>query len=138
MDHPLLVYSKNRSSISHSLCPHSNRKTHIFNVCTNLLYFDFNRWNVNENSRLSLCNPLSTTCYSSTLVFLSANVSTFDDCLCLFDGRLNQLSQLIINIHSINTSAFTIDNTVSNFVFNGRLIRFENHLFFFCSKSYLT
>ena len=109
------------------IMPPSNRKrpisnesfidayAHIFNVCTNLLYFDFNRWNVNDNSRLSLCNRISTTCYSSTLVFLSANVSTFDDCLCLFDGRLNQLSQLIINIRSINTSAFTIDNTVSNF-----------------------
>ncbi len=60
-------------------------------------------------------------CFSSSLVNLSATVLTFDDCLYLLDGRLNQLSELTGNVRSINTSSFNIDNTVSNFILNKQI-----------------
>jgi hypothetical protein len=85
----------------------------IFALCKNLIRFDFNRYNDNKCARLSLCSLPTTTCFSSTLVILYANVANFDDCLCLLDGRLTQLIEFIVDIKSIDTSSLDIDNTVN-------------------------
>jgi hypothetical protein len=85
---------------------------HIIDLCQNLMYLDVNRSNHNDGARLSLCTLPRTTFFSSTLVILYANVANFDDCLCLLDGRLTQLTEFIVDIKSIDTSSLDIDNTV--------------------------
>ncbi|CAF4894037.1 unnamed protein product [Rotaria socialis] len=44
----------------------------------------------------------STSCTSSTLIKVKVNVTTFDDCLYLLDGRLEHLSTLIIDAKKIS------------------------------------
>ena len=136
MDRPLLVYSKNRSSISRSLCHvaiekdhqqinYSRMLMHTSSSCAQVFFILISIVGMKmqiQDFHCAINRPLSS--YSSSLVFLSANVSTFDDCLCLLEGRLNQLSQLIVNIHSVNNSPFNIDDTLSR---NGRLVSFEDY-----------
>ncbi|CAF1323765.1 unnamed protein product [Adineta ricciae] len=54
--------------------------------------------------RLSLYDFLPNLFSSSTLTDLCINVANFDDCLCLLDGRLKQLSNLSVNIDSMEKS----------------------------------
>ncbi|CAF3203245.1 unnamed protein product, partial [Rotaria sp. Silwood2] len=49
-------------------------------------------------------------CVSSNLTKLTINVNTFDDCLCILDGRFNRLLTLIIDIEKISISTSNIDN----------------------------
>ncbi|CAF2823316.1 unnamed protein product [Rotaria sp. Silwood2] len=51
---------------------------------------------------LSICNLSSTMFSSSILTKLSIDVYSFDDCRCLLDGRLKQLTILIVRIYQIN------------------------------------
>jgi hypothetical protein len=53
-----------------------------------------------------------TASFSSTLVNLSIEVETFDDCLYLLDERLNNLCTLKIDIEDIDISVFDVDNMV--------------------------
>jgi hypothetical protein len=52
---------------------------------------------------------------SSTLTYLSINVMTFTDCLCLLDGRLKQLTTFIVRIYSLDTDLSAVNNLVSLF-----------------------
>ncbi|UJR13490.1 hypothetical protein I4U23_000504 [Adineta vaga] len=61
--------------------------------------------------RLSLHKLSPTTFFSSTLTHLCIDLYTFDDCLYLLDGRLKQLSTLIIRISFIRESFPIIHNT---------------------------
>ena len=76
----------------------------------------------------------STNWKSSTLTELKIDVKTFDDCLCLLDGRLNCLSSLIIYIREIANTLATIDNTVSiivNYCFSRKKINLiDKHVLF--------
>ncbi|UJR29663.1 hypothetical protein I4U23_017211 [Adineta vaga] len=58
---------------------------------------------------------LSRSHISSTLTKLTINVTSFDDCFYLLDGRLEYLTILIIDIKKISYSALTINNTVKLF-----------------------
>jgi hypothetical protein len=59
--------------------------------------------------------PLNT--FSSlTLTYLSINVITFTDCLCLLGGRLKQLRTLIVQIYSLDTDLSIVHNLVSIFL----------------------
>jgi len=51
--------------------------------------------------RLVFDNLPSTTFFSSTLNKLSVHVMTYDDCLALLDGRLEQLTTLIVVIDNV-------------------------------------
>ena len=53
-------------------------------------------------SRLSLHDLPTTTCSSSTLSKLCIRVNDFVDCIPLLDGRLEQLTTLIVNMGDIN------------------------------------
>ncbi len=64
---------------------------------------------------LSLCDLPSTMFFSLILTKLCINVSTFDDCLYLLDGRLHQLNTLIIRIYDINAPSLIVHNKVSSF-----------------------
>jgi hypothetical protein len=85
----------------------------IFTLCRKLTRLDFKRYNHNDCARLSLCCLPETTCFSTNLVILYANVFNFDDCLCLLDGRLAQLREFVVDIQNIDISSLNIDNTVS-------------------------
>jgi len=68
---------------------------------------------MNDYPPLSLCDVPSTTFSSSILTQLCINVSSFDDCLSLLDGRLKQLSTLIVRIPYITDCSSIVENTVS-------------------------
>jgi hypothetical protein len=56
--------------------------------------------------------------FSSTLTFLRVNVGTFTDCLCLLDGRLKQLTTLIVRIYQMNRDLSINPNMVGiSFIF---------------------
>ncbi|CAF3138493.1 unnamed protein product [Rotaria sp. Silwood2] len=59
---------------------------------------------------LSICDSPSTIFFSSTLTHLYINVNTLDDCLYLLDGRLKQLTTLIVQISYIHKSSLIIHN----------------------------
>ncbi|CAF3233891.1 unnamed protein product [Rotaria sp. Silwood2] len=93
-----------------------NLLTRIFNIFLNLIDLDFNQNSIESRTLISIYGLSSMTCYSSNLVNLSITVDTFDDCLCLLDGRLHQLYKLCILIKKIENSILTTENlkTLSN------------------------
>jgi hypothetical protein len=62
---------------------------------------------------ISSLNLRYTSSISSTLIKLTINVLTFDDCLYLLNGCFESLSTLIIDIMEITRLSSNIDNTVS-------------------------
>ncbi|CAF3049737.1 unnamed protein product, partial [Rotaria sp. Silwood2] len=60
---------------------------------------------------LSICNLPPTTFFSSILTKLCINVDSINDCLYLLDGRLKQLTTLIIQIGYIDNDSSIIHNT---------------------------
>jgi hypothetical protein len=87
---------------------------HIFALCNKLEELDMG--GIGVNSKLSIYNRPPNTCSSSTLSILSIVVASFDDCLCLLDGRLNKLFSFSIKIDFIDETPSTVDNTVSNII----------------------
>ncbi len=81
----------------------------LFTVCKKLRYLFFIN---NIDVQLSLRNFPTNACCSSTLCHLIIDLVTFDDCLYLLDGRLNQLTKFIVEIEDIEESSLVIDNTV--------------------------
>ena len=61
---------------------------------------------------LTLSDLPSTTFSSSILTQLCIDVSTLDDCLYLLDGRLKQLTTLIVRIHYVDDSSTIVHNMV--------------------------
>ena len=51
--------------------------------------------------------------FSSTLTKLCINIFEFTDCLLLLDGRLKQLTTLIVQVHTTPDDILTIRNQVS-------------------------
>ncbi len=66
-----------------------------------------------EYPPLSICNLPTTTFFSSTLTKLCINVATINDCFHLLDGRLKQLTTLIVQIREINNDSPIVHNSVS-------------------------
>jgi hypothetical protein len=90
-----------------------NVYSHILNFFKNLKHFNI----IERFSRLypylSLRDSPSTTFSSSTLTHLCINVMSLDDCLYLLDGRLKQLTTLIVRINYIDDSSSIIHSMVS-------------------------
>lgn len=80
---------------------------HILDFCENLQHLSV------VESSMYLCPGLSlrflpaTSFSSSTLTYLRINVINFIDCLCLLDGRLEQLNTLIIQVYSLKADLST-------------------------------
>jgi len=55
----------------------------------------------------------SSTFSSSTLTYLCINVQNFADFVCLLDGRLKQLSTLIVRFYQMDTDSSVVHNLVS-------------------------
>jgi hypothetical protein len=74
----------------------------IFDLLSNLKYLDLD---VNNNyifSKSFLSDLSSTTYVSSGISHLCIKLHNFDDCLCLLDGRFNQLHTLIVKLEFIH------------------------------------
>jgi hypothetical protein len=85
----------------------------ILAICKKLAHFDFKDYSYNDCARLSLYKLPKSAGFSSTLVHLAVNVPTFNDCISLLDGRLNHLTEFIVDIDYIGPSLLNMDNTVS-------------------------
>jgi hypothetical protein len=76
----------------------------IFGLLANLKYLDLDVNNIYNLSGSLLTDLSSTTCLSSSIVHLRIKLHNFDDCLCLLDGRLNDLLTLTVNLEYIHDS----------------------------------
>ncbi|CAF2713309.1 unnamed protein product [Rotaria sp. Silwood2] len=83
----------------------------VFIMFINLTYLHFDVKDMYLYSPISLIDLPSTTCYSSSIVYLNVSVRNFDDCLCLLDGRLSQLYTLIVKVYLIQNTSMIINNT---------------------------
>ncbi len=103
----------------------------IFAACKQLTFFDASRQSYAKHSQLILYDQPRTICSSSQLRILLVNLSHFDECICLLDGRLNQLSSFTANIKFIRRRIIVRSSMVSKFNLN-----FLFYLSFFCRISY--
>ena len=95
----------------------------IFFMFTNLAELDFGSTGTRRyHARLKIDDLPSTICFSSSIVHLRISVDTFDDCLCLLDGRLTHLRRLVIRIFDICTSRLIPNDTVKIFVISSEEI----------------
>ncbi|CAF1386681.1 unnamed protein product [Rotaria sordida] len=85
----------------------------IFSLFKNLTVLDFGSTGRRRHySRLKISDPSLMICFSPNIVHLRIGVDTFDECLCLLDGRLNYLRRFVVRISKIYASKLTIDNRV--------------------------
>ena len=84
----------------------------IFNVMRSVTHLDFVIKDDFKYPPLSLEDLPSSACFSSTIVHLSIRLLCIEDCLCLLDGRLNQLNTLIVEIYHIGSSKNDLNDTV--------------------------
>ncbi|CAF4637297.1 unnamed protein product [Rotaria sp. Silwood1] len=80
----------------------------ILSSCKRLINLDFRQLFPNKMMSVNTFVQSSTNCTSLSLTQLKINVKTFDTCLYLLDGRLRNLSTLIINVSNIS---HTLSNT---------------------------
>ncbi|CAF0916405.1 unnamed protein product [Adineta steineri] len=82
----------------------------IFHTFTNLIELDFNQNSIEGRPLISLYTLSSMIYYSASLAGLSISVKSFNDCLCILDGRFSQLHKLYVIIDQINTPSLSIEN----------------------------
>ncbi|CAF4229924.1 unnamed protein product, partial [Rotaria sordida] len=88
-----------------------NDLTETIDYTTN--HFSIFQPSTKMSTSLSLQDLPSTTFSSSTLIKLCINVLNIDDCLSLLNGRLEQLSILIVTIDNVKNHASIVCNSVS-------------------------
>jgi hypothetical protein len=97
----------------------------IFVIFTNLIHLEFDL----EDTCGLLPSPFyqlpSTSCYSSSIVYLHVEVDCLEDCLYLLDGRLSQLHTFIVKVGYMSRSSMIGNKTVKNFNHN------EKNFFYF-------
>ena len=101
---------------------------HILIYFEKLKHFNVSPTTIFGYPSLSICYLPSNTFFSLILTYLSINVRTFTDCLCLLDGRLRQLSTLIVQIYSMKTNLSVVHNLVCIFCLfqASRVFSFDN------------
>jgi hypothetical protein len=91
----------------------TNVYAHILTFFEQLKHLTIVASSSNDYPPLSLSDILSTTLFSTTLTHLSINISSFNDCFAILDGRFNQLSTFIVKIPYITDFSSIVQNTVS-------------------------
>ncbi|CAF4384302.1 unnamed protein product [Rotaria sp. Silwood2] len=81
----------------------------ILSLCKRLINLDFCQLFPDQIWSINIFDLQSTSCMSLTLTQLKINVKTFDACLYLLDGRLDNLSTLIIQVSKISRTLLNID-----------------------------
>ncbi len=90
----------------------------ILDFFKNLKRLSINQAFISSHRVLSLHDLPSNTFFSSTLTHLCINVANFDDCLYLLDGRLKQLTTLIVRAFAmVNYSSIAQNMVNSSFIF---------------------
>ena len=110
-----LIYNDNDGIITSLKDYTLNIYAHILTFFKNLQHLSIQGSSIAAYPGLSLCDLPLTTFSSSILTKLCINVSTFDDCLYLLDGRLNQLNTFIVRIYDIDAPSVIIHNEVNLF-----------------------
>ncbi|CAF1392701.1 unnamed protein product [Adineta steineri] len=82
----------------------------ILAICRNLSYLNVHQWLITNHACLSIRDRPPNVCLSLNLHTSSISVDTFDDCLCLLDGRLKQLRSFTVRIYRIRRSAMGNNN----------------------------
>ncbi len=85
----------------------------ILGICTKLSYLNIHQPTKSICAKLSLWDRPRNLFCSSHLRTLITDVYNFEDCLCLLDDRLDQLSSFTVNIGSIQTPLMVPNNRVS-------------------------
>ena len=85
---------------------------HIFNTFPNLLDLDFNQNHDDGRAIISIYDSSPIIYNAPNLVRLSITVQTFDDCLCLLDGRFPQLRDLCAVVSCIKNPTLIIEHLV--------------------------
>jgi len=85
----------------------------ILSDCKECMFLDMDQFGIIKCSKLSVKNVSRKLFYSSYLQRLSVYVETFDDCLCLLDGRLENLSSLTVRVFSLSQLSTVNDSKVS-------------------------
>ncbi|CAF4143677.1 unnamed protein product [Adineta steineri] len=84
----------------------------ILTLCQRLIKLNFCQLFSYRNSFLSIYKLPKICPTYSTLMELKINVETFNDCLCLVDGRFDSLSKLTINVREIKYERKQINNEI--------------------------
>ncbi|CAF1313478.1 unnamed protein product [Rotaria sp. Silwood1] len=105
-----LIIKTNHIKFSKKKHVATNVFANIFTIFTNLNHFEFGFEDHFEYSPVSLINLSSTIFYSTSINYLNVTVQYFNDCLCLFDGRFNQLHTVIVKVEIIENSSQIINN----------------------------
>lgn len=90
-----------------------NVYAHILNFFKNLKHLNIIETFKMSYPCLTLWDLPSTTFSSSALTYLRIDVASLDDCLGLLDGRIKQLTTLIIRIDYLENYSSVIHNMIS-------------------------
>ncbi|CAF3416722.1 unnamed protein product [Rotaria sp. Silwood2] len=93
----------------------------IFVLLSNLKYLDLDVNNTYLFSKSLLSGLSSTTCVSSSITHLRIKLHNFDDCLCLLDGRFNQLHTFIVKLEYIHDPSL-LRRTPSEIIHNSSIL----------------
>jgi hypothetical protein len=96
---------------------------HILTYFENLEYLNVIETPIHAYPALLIDSLLSTTFSSLTLTYLCINVANFNDCLYLLDGRLKQLSTLIVKFYRMDTDSSIIHKLVGMFYLFLKLLK---------------
>ncbi|CAF4293920.1 unnamed protein product [Adineta steineri] len=88
----------------------------ILAIGRNLSYLNVHQWLITNHACLSIRDRPPNVCLSSNLHTTFIYVDTFDDCLCLLDGRLEQLRSFTVHILLITGSV--VNNNNQKILFN--------------------
>ncbi|UJR29444.1 hypothetical protein I4U23_010656 [Adineta vaga] len=99
----------------------------IFSVFTSVIELDFGSTSTRRYSaRLNISSLPPTTCFSSTIIDLRISVDTFDDCLCLLDGRLARLRRFVVRTSNIFNNEPISNNTILTTMKNFSLTSYQH------------
>jgi hypothetical protein len=87
----------------------------ILSCFENLEHFNVIQTSVRAYPGLAIGYLPSSVFSSSTLTYLRINVGTLDDCLCLLDGRLKQLTTFLVRIYCMYSQTVVSQNMVGIF-----------------------
>ncbi|CAF3210945.1 unnamed protein product [Rotaria sp. Silwood2] len=110
LTHLTLVNIDKRTEIESLKNYNRNVYEHIMKFFRNLKYLSIIETHYRSYPPLLLYNSPSISFSSTILAYLCINVNTFDDCLYLLDGRLKQLTTLIVQIYKTSKSSSVTPN----------------------------
>ncbi len=97
---------------AHMLEQTTNIYARIFILFPNLTHFEFDLEDTCGLSPTPFNHSPSTSCYSSSIIYLRVQLDCLDDCLYLLDGRLSQLHTFIVEVSRMRYPSMIRNKTV--------------------------